>query len=61
MKTETDMIFRNWNHTDIHIHVYIYVYIYIRADNGSMGHGSMGQIGHIFWMGQIGHIFWMGQ
>ena len=26
--------------------------IIARADNGSMGHGSMGQMGQIFWMGQ---------
>ena len=27
----------------------------IRADNGSMGHGSMGRMGHQNWMGQMGH------
>ena len=26
-----------------------------RADNGSMGHGSMGRMGHQNWMGQMGH------
>ena len=36
----------------IYIYIYIYMYIYIRAVNGSMGHGSMVQMGHSFWMGQ---------
>ena len=36
-----------------HARISLYVYnTHTRADNGSMDHGSMGQMGHIFWMGQ---------
>ena len=31
---------------------FVFIVAYTRVDNGSMGHGSIGQMGHIFGMGQ---------